>query len=93
MSETIFEPRIEIVLENDCQRYYAGDTVKGGVEMVLDEDTPMGNVTISFHCIGEVKWVSIGSRRLMRRYSLFTQSIPLGGTCFESILLEWIPVL
>lgn len=59
MSETIFEPRIEIVLENDCQRYYAGETVRGQVEMMLDEDIPLSNVTISFHCIGEVKWVSV----------------------------------
>lgn len=48
---------VTISIDENRQRFYAGETVKGVVDMVLEEDVPLSNVLISFHCLGEVKWV------------------------------------
>lgn len=48
---------VSINIEENRQRFYAGDIFKGTVDMVLEEDVPLTNVIISFHCLGEVKWV------------------------------------
>jgi len=48
---------IEIKLKNDQLRYTVGDTVSGSLEMTLPEDVPVTNVLLTFHCIGQVKWV------------------------------------
>lgn len=48
---------IQIHIEDDRQRFYIGDQVRGTVNVVLDEDVPLSAVTISLHCLAEVKWV------------------------------------
>ena len=39
------------------RQYQAGETVRGIAVLDLPEDLPLSHCTISFHCVGEVKWV------------------------------------
>lgn len=48
---------ITINIQNDQQRFFAGEVFNGTVDLVPTEDVPLTNVIVSFHCLGEVKWV------------------------------------
>ena len=48
---------VNINIKDNQNRFFAGDVVSGRVNLVLGLDEPLSNVTVSFHCLGEVKWV------------------------------------
>ena len=49
---------VDIKLLDNRARYTVGDTVTGEATVILPDDVPLAtNVTLSFHCVGEVKWV------------------------------------
>ena len=49
---------VSIEIKNHQDRFVVGDEVSGTVDLTLPTDVPLSNVvTVSFHCLGEVKWV------------------------------------
>lgn len=56
----------EIQIRNNQTLFYAGDTITGNAVVTLPKDVPLTNVFVSFHCLGEVKWVEYhGTPRYM----------------------------
>ena len=48
---------VNINIKDNAHRFFVGDTISGTVDMVLPESVPLSNVMVTFHCLGEVKWV------------------------------------
>lgn len=48
---------VSINILGNRHRFVVGDKVKGSVSITVPHNVPISNVTVSFHCLGEVKWV------------------------------------
>ena len=48
---------VDILTKDNQHRFLVGDEVAGHAQLILPIDLPLSNVTVSFHCLGEVKWV------------------------------------
>jgi len=49
-----------VSIANNRTTFYTGDNIKGTAEVTLPNDIPLEYVRVSFHCVGEVKWVEYG---------------------------------
>ena len=48
---------VNINIKDNQDRFFVGDLVSGVANFGLPPDLPLTNVTVSFHCLGEVKWI------------------------------------
>lgn len=46
-----------IHIADNRHRFVVGQTLSGTVEITVPEDVPIANLQLSFHCMGEVKWI------------------------------------
>lgn len=52
---------VDIKIKECRDHYHTGEPVHGTAEVTLPEKIPLSNVSISFHCVGEVKWTEYPS--------------------------------
>lgn len=65
---------IEIAGNRD--HFTVGDTITGVARVILGQDlSPVENVQLSFHCIGEVKWVEHASNGLTQDGSVYNEEV------------------
>ena len=48
---------IKIHIAEDRERFFVGDTVAGVADLTVHKGVPLAAISVSFHCLGEVKWV------------------------------------
>lgn len=46
-----------IHIADNRHRFVAGQTLTGSIDITVPEDVPLSNLQLSFHCMGEVKWI------------------------------------
>ena len=49
--------QVHINIKDNQTNFYAGEVVAGTAEATLSEEALISNVLVSFHCVGEVKWI------------------------------------
>lgn len=48
---------VDIAITNGQHRFTVGDIVSGTVHLSVPKEFANKNIIVSFHCIGEVKWI------------------------------------